>query len=310
MRRRTNPGLGSPPPRYPGTFLLALRAALANLHWKFRGWRGPAASVGDELGQCHSIGLDNLFRRLRRQPREQWIEHLTRFLEDVPRDPREFALDALAEVAERLLFRLGPAPLDAPEGAKFWYHPLLGDELGVTLVVDFPASMSYVSEEQVRDSGKNGLEWLDIARANLRRITPADCFRTTNADAGLLQCRVEDAYDSSRALLLDDLLPDQSPHGWFVAMPGRDQLLLLPVGSDAIELLPWFKMLTQRSHREVAYPISPDIYWLRAGEWHRFDIATRDGKILIAPPPEFLELLDSLAPEISFDEAPPPFEDA
>src|SRR5260370_30737667 len=40
--RSSNPGTGFGGPRYPGTFLLALREAFARLNWQTRRWLGDA----------------------------------------------------------------------------------------------------------------------------------------------------------------------------------------------------------------------------------------------------------------------------
>ena len=56
LDNRGNPGLSSGPPRYPGTFLLALREALANLSWETRRWLGDAVVCVDAEGEEHIVG--------------------------------------------------------------------------------------------------------------------------------------------------------------------------------------------------------------------------------------------------------------
>ena len=50
-RQRSNPGFGSGPPRYPGSFLLTLRATLAELNWHIQRWLGYAVVCVDEQGR-------------------------------------------------------------------------------------------------------------------------------------------------------------------------------------------------------------------------------------------------------------------
>ena len=43
-----------------------------------------------------------------------------------------------------------------------------------------------------------------------------------------------DGYDAARALLVEDLLPD-SPAGFWVAVPSREELVVWPVSFAALE---------------------------------------------------------------------------
>src|SRR6266566_3496770 len=205
-RGRSNPGHGSTPPKYPGTFLLAFREAVA--------------------------GLENLFRRARQRERETWPALITEFLQTVTAGGENEAMPAeLAAAADQLLVRLGQ-PLNAmPNEARVWSQPLAGTDLCINLVIDFPNRMFYVTEKLVEDSGKPGEEWLERALANLRARTPADCFEGIHEESDMRLCNVGDAYDSSRALLLSTLLPDAQTLGCFVTLPSRDELIVLPISA-------------------------------------------------------------------------------
>jgi hypothetical protein len=122
-------------------------------------------------------------------------------------------------VADRLLVRLGP-PVGPGGELKIWFQRLVEPDLGLSLVIDYPQSMSYVTQEMVSESKQPGSVWLDRAVENLAAQTPADCFQVIHEESGLRYCAVGDAYDSSRALLLDRLLPDTTENGCLVAGPG------------------------------------------------------------------------------------------
>src|SRR5437660_1221143 len=107
-RSRSHPGLGSPPPRYPGTFLLAFREAAASLKWQVRRWRGAVVECVDDRGREQVVGLENLYRRARREERSTWPELIAAFLGSVPTEQLDHPPASLAEVADRLLVRLGP----------------------------------------------------------------------------------------------------------------------------------------------------------------------------------------------------------
>jgi hypothetical protein len=293
---RHNPGQGSAPPRYPGSFLLAVREALAEAGWQPRQWLGMAVECADQGGREQVLGLENLYRRLRREDRSEWPRLILEMIRSVPADSAETV--ALAEVAERILVRVGP-PL-GPVGERdkeVWFQPLMGKHLGLTLVIDHPNTMSYINLEQLAESGRDASVWLERALDNLRQRTPPDIARVVHDESGLIQCEVGDAYDSSRSLILDHLLPEHQDNGYFVAIPGRDQLLVLPVVKQSLEYVAWLRMIASKAHQTVPYPISPEVFWIQGSTWRSFGIEVRNEKITVTPPPEFEEILRRLTQE-------------
>ena len=298
-RARSNPGRQSSPSRYPGSFLLALREALEEMQWQPRRWLGMAVECLDAAGQEQVLGLENLYRRLRREDRATWPVLIVEMLRSVPQESS--ATVNLNEVAERILLRLGPPFPPAAEGKEIWFQPLVGKRLGVTLVIDYPNSMSYVSEQQIAESGQEAAAWLDRAVTNLRDKTPENCVSRIHEESGLRHCEVGDAYDSSRAMLLDWMIPGHDSDGFFVAVPGRDQLLVLPVGKDALGHVAWLRALASRTHETVPYPISGEVFWVRQGVWHPFGVSIDKNQVTVTPPPEFTEVLQRLEPDFSME---------
>lgn len=294
---RTNPGHGSGPPRYPGTFLLALRDVLGNLKFEVRRWLGDAVECADAEGKTQVVGLENLFRRARRTPRDEWAKLIADFLthavladdtDDLPTD--------LNAVADKLLVRLGtPFPQGSHE-VPLWCQPVSDTDLIINLVVDYPNRMIYVTDEMVTESGKSGGEWLRQALENLAQRTPPGALEVIDAESGLLTCITGDAYDSSRALLLDRLLADAGSDGFFVGLPCRDQLLVLPVTASSLVFVHLMKVLLDKNYKSLPYPISAQVYWVRGSEWHPFPIEVEGNKVSITPPAEFAEILERLAP--------------
>jgi len=300
--RRSDPGQGSGPARYPGTFLLAFREAAASLKWEVRRWHAATVECVDGQGRAQLVGLENLYRRARREERSTWPELITSFLSSVPSEQLDQPPASLAEVADRLLVRLGP-PLGKAADLEVWFQPLVEPDFGLNLVIDYPQSMSYVSRQLVDDSGKPAGAWVERAVANLAAQTPAACLEVVDARSGLRHCSVGDAYDSARALLLDQLLPETSVDGCFVAVPGRDELLVLPVTTSGVAFVPYLKILAEKSHQSAPYSISDKVYWVRGGKWHLFDIAVKGENITAQPPREFMEVLQRLPPIEDVDAA-------
>jgi hypothetical protein len=300
---RSDPGSGGGRPRYPGSFLLAFREAVAELNWQVRRWLGNAVECIDENGQEQTIGLENLYRRARREPRELWPAFIADFLRRInaagqaDRPPEE-----LVATAERLLVRLGQGRFGGTTGLKVWSHKLAGTDLQACLVIDSPETMFYVTEEMVTQSGQPGESWLEKAIANLRQRTQGDCLEVVDEDSGIRLCSTGDAYDAARVLLLDHLLPETQEFGCFVSVPSRDELLVLPVSARAMAFVHLLKVLAEKNFKSAPYPISDEVFWVRAGTWCRFPVEVRNQQVVVTPPQEFLPVFQRLAPDGNGDE--------
>ena len=299
-RARHDPGSGFGPPKYPGTFLQAFREAAALLHLDIRRWLGTAVECADERGRNLVIGLENLYRLARRHEREEWPRLIGDFMRTAGVSDADAELtEALASVGDRLLPRLG-LPLESlPASAQVWSQSLAETGLCVNLVIDRQKTFHYVTAEAINESGKDGPAWFEQAMANLRARTPADCFEVIDEESGLRLCAVGDAFDSSRALLLDTLLPEGAGDGFFVAVPARDCVLAVPVNAQALGFVHLLKVLAEKNFKTSPYSISDRVYWVREGVWRFFCVEVQGQQATIQPPLEFVEILDRLAPDKS-----------
>jgi hypothetical protein len=302
---RSDPGTGSGPPRYPGTFLLAFREAIAELNWEVRRWKGHLVECVDAEGNERIVGLENLYRRARQIDRAEWPALAAEFLRTAGNIDDTLPED-LACVAEQLLVRVGPPIQSMPNEARVWSQELDATGLHLNLVIDYPDRMFYVTAELVERSGKPGQEWVKQALANLQARTPSESLQVIHDETGLMSCDVADAYDSSRALILDALLPDCREHGCFVTIPGRDHLLVLPVGLESLSSVHLLKVLAEQNYKSTPYAISDQVYWVRHGVWRLFAIEMEGEKVTVTPPEEFVEVLRELAAEAAADGEPGP----
>jgi hypothetical protein len=291
---RSNPGQGSGSQQYPGTFLLAFKEAAAAFGWEPIPWLGHSVICRTPGGEERTVGLDNLYRRARQVPREEWPDLIGGFLQTVVSvTPDGAGPEDLAAAAGQLLPRLG-RPF-APGEMKVWSQPLGDTGLIVNLVVDYPDRMTYVSEELVAESGQAGEVWLGRALANLRGRTPADWCHVLDEESGLCAPAVGDCYDSSRALILDRLLPETAAAGCFVAPVGRDRTFLLPVTLPALQFVHLLRVLAAKDYPSTPYPISDEVAWIQESTWRRFPIELRGQQATATPPPELVEILNRLA---------------
>jgi hypothetical protein len=296
-QRRSDPGFGSGPPKYPGTFLLAFREAAASVNLQIRRWLGHSVACVDAEGREQTVGLENLYRRARQVERADWPEMIANFLKSVDLDKIKGQLGAeLEQIADQVLVRLGKG---VPKEMGAWEQSLEGTDLAVNLVVDYPNRMVYVTREQVEKSGKPGEHWLKRAVANLLERTPEECLEVVDEESGILLGNVEDAYDATRALLLEDLLPQAKEEGYFVGLPSRDQLFVLPVVKEAVVFLYLMKGIVDKEFQTRPYPISRELYWVRGGAWHVFPVEVDlvNKRLSLSPPPDLVPILDRFLAE-------------
>jgi hypothetical protein len=294
-RSRTDPGHGQGPPLYPGSFFLAFREAATRLRWQVGGLQGRAVRCTDAGGSEHVVALENLYRSARRAPRTDWATLIAEFLDSVSGADLVTPPTDLTAIVDQLLPRVGPPFPNAPTEAPLWKRPLPGTGLVVNLVVDFPNRMVYVADALMAASDLPADHWYERALANLRSRTPASCFQSVHAESGLQACATGDAYDSARALILGTLLPPNAD-GYFVGVPNRDSLLVLPVSAPALAYLHLLKLLVEKNYRTAPYPLTDEVYWVRDGTWGPFPMHVRGERVLIQPPDEFNETLKRLLP--------------
>src|SRR5262249_50719495 len=85
--------------------------------------------------------------------------------------------------------------------------------------------------------------------------------------------------------------------GYFVALPGRDEMLVLPVTSTSLPQVHLLKVLAEKNFKNAPYPISDDVFWIRDGVWRLFPMSVKNEQVTVTPPQEFLELLKRFMPD-------------
>jgi hypothetical protein len=288
-----DPGRGQPP-AWPGAFRAAVVQELHQFGLQVVDWEADGVTVASRSRpEPQYIGLSNLYRRARHHDRREWPHLIHDFLERVtgvmagPTIPND-----LASITRQLRPRLGK-PFDRTGRIHPWGIPLPGTTLEINLVIDFPHTMAYVTPEMVENTNIGTDDLLDMALANLRQQTPDDFLERVSEELDIYVGHTGDGYDSARALLLEDWLPE-SPAGFWVVIPSRDELAAWPVSFEALEKIHVIKLFAQENYRDHAYPITDDVFWVCNGAWYPFDIRIEDHTITVSPPNEFLLALQQL----------------
>jgi len=269
--------------------MLAFREALAEMKWQAKRWLGDAVECLDEEGEEHVVGLENLYRRARREERETWPALIADFLRRIHAAEKAAQIDAkLADVADQLMLRIGPSMIAVADKLKVWCRPLEGTSLFVNLVIDQPDTMSYVTEEMMNTSNQPADHWYEHALANLRQRTSPENLEVVHSESGISLCSTGDAYDATRSLLVEMLMPQMPDAGCLVAIPSRDELLVLPLTAEALPHVHLMKLLAEKNYRSAPYSVSDEVYWVRQGHWQAFPMTIRGEEITVRPPDEFL----------------------
>lgn len=182
--------------------------------------------------------------------------------------------------------------------------------LYLTLVVDLPDTMSFVTDPMLAEAGRPADEWVARAKQNLIDRTPDDWFVVEHPESGICRINVNDSYDAPRALVLDELLPGRADRGWFVAPIAREEVYFVPVSGanwfpargDGLVLvpsvnplattyLPMLKRLAEQEYPKTNYALSDQLFWVYQGAWYHYRLESVDGNTLAIPPQEFLNVL-------------------
>jgi hypothetical protein len=279
---------------FPEDFRAAVLAQLAAVGLSVTEWESGGVRVRPSGGEEQYVGLANLHRRARAADPSEWPEMIRGFLQRVTATKNQDIPDDLNTVADRIRPRLG-RPFDRSQHHP-WGIPLPGTGLEITLVIDFPHTMAYVTDEMLKKSRKKGEDLLDAALENLRKATPGDYFERASDELDIYVGSLGDAYDATRALLVEEMMPE-SPAGYWVALPSREELAVWPVSFEALARVHVLKMFAEENYREHAYPVSDEVFWVWHGAWYRFGISLKDNDLVIDAPDPFGEALRELRGE-------------
>jgi hypothetical protein len=347
-RKRSSSGKKRSRQRAPAPwekFLHLVETLCTDLGLTIRSLTGTCLTTVDADGREMTTYLDNLLRLAASRDEADWPQLITEYLsvlQPAAVDRRLEALEhGLAANEDNLLPVL--KPFSFAQSSNMWFQPLIQDDPAYQLVsllleemppaadpshpkhalqdnpcdpclllaIDFPESMCYVTQDMVKQAGRPATEWTERAFYNLEQKTPENWFEVLDEDGDIKWVTVHDCYDASRALILDRLLPQASPRGWFVAPVGRDRLYFMPANdyNAARSVVPVYRAAAEE-YTQAPYPISDQLYWVYEGRWYRFPIVLQEDASLVTPPLEFCRVFGMLseqtteAAEEETDQAP------
>lgn len=259
----------------------------------------------NDAEQSSVFGLQNIAQACSQADRDQWHDLIHSHFDCIfaaSDDQNALRIDVsdFDKVRDNVRARLYPLELeqqsvetvhrDGPEGTL------------EVIVVDLPKSVRTVSRSEAAEWGMSRDALFELGRRNLAERTSVQ-MHTVEIQAGIeLLAFMGDAYyAASHALILDQHVPGDLPHGALVGIPRRDVLLVHPIrnigAADAISsmlqaILHW--------HAEGPGSLSPLLYWYRAGEFVTLTYTIEDNALDFTPPLEFLDMLKMLSERASF----------
>lgn len=283
----------TPPEEYPFEFrALVVRELEAN-GLALKQWRDDGLEVEREDGKNQFIGLSNVYRRVITSPAELSERLVREFFanmhvantEQFDRIP-----DRLEDAVDQVRARLGRPFADSDHAP--WQTPVDGaDDLAISLVLDFPTMMAFVTPAMAGTTDTPMDEWVQRGLENLKASAPEGWLRLAHPDEGIYLGHENDSYDAARALVLCDLTGCDDL-GWMVCVPARDWLFARKVDQEGLNYFHLLKIVAERAYAEQPYPISDEVYWVRpGGRWMKFPIVINEQQVTVTPPAEFVEAL-------------------
>lgn len=121
----------------------------------------------------------------------------------------------------------------------------------------------YLKMPQLGEWGIDGSALIAAAINNLRRDTPAAAVQAVEPHHYALD--TGDGFDSSRLLLLDELMTEAPEAGALAIVPAREVLSFTPFNSRGAANLRKLVNLAARCHASWPYPIDPGLFYIHRG---------------------------------------------
>ncbi|MBI5835456.1 MAG: hypothetical protein HZB16_24400 [Armatimonadetes bacterium] len=139
----------------------------------------------------------------------------------------------------------------------------------------------FVQRAELESLGQPAPALVAAALGNLRARTGEDAVQMLRGDeAGLsygLAC--DDGLDSSRLLILPDLLPQFAEQGLVAAIPARDFLVAAPFCRPGLAALRGLAQVAHDGARTMPQPVSGDLYWISRSGTARIGVSpAADGR--------------------------------
>ncbi|TNE92687.1 MAG: hypothetical protein EP330_00815 [Deltaproteobacteria bacterium] len=169
-------------------------------------------------------------------------------------------------------------------------------ELGVELVLRTESGEIPIRGSALEQWGVSAMDAAAQAVANLREVAEdgTDWLEVPSAPA-LFALYAEDGDAASRMLVLDELL-DVPIAGVLVAVPTRNQMVVLPLADyEDLQDLATLALGAQLAARASSRPLSTQLFYFDGSSWTTLHVKDEPGETEILPSPGLAAALETLA---------------
>jgi hypothetical protein len=248
-------------------------------------------------------GLTNVAAACNASPARQWPDIVARHVETLLRAltaPPVCELADEAVLAHVFVRVMGTSAV--PDLLSFGYRRELAGDLVELLALDSEDSVSLLPDSDVERFGVDVLRQAGLV--NLLAEPFGNCEHVEVEPGATFRCLLGDSvYTASRLLTMDDVLRRttgtvEAPHGVLVCVPNRHQLGFHVLRDRSVlTVLPAMAQFAVDGHRAGVGPVSPYLFWYRAGALVQISRHDLDGHLQIDLDGELGEALDRLSAE-------------
>jgi hypothetical protein len=175
-------------------------------------------------------------------------------------------------------------------------RPLVAGHLHESVALDDDGCVTPLTAADVETLGRSHEELLEHGAELVRRTTSPTDLRAVDTLPGMFVLLSGDGLAASRLRLLPELYPRLPLGGLVTAVPGPDQLLVVPMVSagsmDALQMLA-SALGHAATHRE--FVLSDQLFWFDGERWMTIPVEHGEEDITVLPPPAFVATIRGLA---------------
>ena len=244
-------------------------------------------------GETVDVNLANLRARTALQEAQAQATYLESSLGILFKGPTPETKDVTG-AHERVLPRLLAS--EFAQGERLPSRPFIQGIVDVGLMVDEGQRGFFVDDERLRMWNEKFDPLYSRAIENLRKRSPPDIWKSFPQLPGLL-CYGDppDAYGSSRALILRELLDPWPPAGVVTWLPARDFLMCIRIdNASSLSLVPRGAAFAKSVHDAEGYQITDRPLWFDGERWEPATLEGIGGRLGMRPGPRFRERIREL----------------
>ena len=250
----------------------------------------------------HKLGLQNLAQLCFHAPQEKWHQIVFRHFDRVRASSEEDQIRAQAtatydEIADKLAVRMWPkAMLEATNASELVTREYIPDVISV-LVIDNPESISTVGWSTIKPWEMSLDAIFERALANVKASDRPKITKIEITEGLELTVFLSDSFFmTTHALFLDSFEECVGTFGTLIGIPHRHAMLCYPINDvSVVSVLSNLVIAVYSMHNEGPGSISPFLYWYTGDDYIQLPYAIDDNQMTFLPPPEFVDLLDTIA---------------